>query len=347
MIQKRGVNTIKEILEIPTALERVIFQDSKNINKVASVIKKAKEVYFIGSGTAGHAALEANYLFSKFGLNHSNFVPASEFSNFASFLKKNSIIVAISQGGENIDIIEAVKTAKKQGCKIIGITNEMSSTLSNLSDFSLDILAGSEKSVVATKTYINQLATIILIVFQIRKKYQKGIKLLQETIIAISEILLKENQTKIQKLSKKLKNKEDFFAIGRGLNYPTALETSLKIKEACYIHAEGLAGGEFKHGVLAMVEKGFPCIIHTSNGNNEKSILLDAKNMSTKGALIIGVGSEKKKIFNVWLKTPKVDEVISPLTNIIPIQMLAYHLSLLRNINPDKPRNLVKSVKKH
>jgi glucosamine--fructose-6-phosphate aminotransferase (isomerizing) len=147
---------------------------------------------------------------------------------------------------------------------------------------------------------------------------------------------------KIKELAEKLKDEPNIFIIGRGLQYATALEAALKIKEVSYIHAEAFAGGELKHGTIAMIEKGTPCIVFVSE-ENEKEILSNAMEIKSRGSYIIGVASKRNEIFDFWIKTPEVNN-LNPIVQIIPIQILAYQLAVLRGLDPDHPRNLAKSV---
>src|SRR5680860_8998 len=335
---------IKEIKEIPEAIEKAVCQDNKKLKLIADLIKKSPNLFFVACGTAGHACLAGKYLFSSIGKS-TGFSAASEFKNFLPTLDKKTLLIAVSQSGETIDVIEAVKKAKEKGLKVLSLVNVMGSSLTRISDYVLMINAGPEKCVLATKSYLSQLSLIILLFYSIFGQYKKGEKDLKKISRQISQLLeSKLFITKIKKLSRKLSSTKHIYVIGRSFNYPTTLETALKIKEGCYIHTEAFAGGELKHGVIALIEKGTPCIIHLSKCEEEDNTLINAMELQSRGAYIIGIGPEKKKDFDFFIEVPGVEEIFSLLVNIIPILLLSYYIALEKGIDPDKPRNLAKSV---
>ena len=335
---------IKEIKEIPEAIEKAVCQDNKKLKLIAGLIKKSPNLFFVACGTAGHACLAGQYLFSSIGKS-TGFSAASEFKNFLPTLDKKTLLIAVSQSGETIDVIEAVKEAKEKGLKVLSLVNVMGSTLTRISDYVLMINAGPEKCVLATKSYLSQLSLIILLFYSIFNQHKKGEKDLKKISRQISQLLeSKLFISKIKKLARKLSSTKHIYVIGRSYNYPTTLETALKIKEGCYIHTEAFAGGELKHGVIALIEKGTPCIIHISKGEEEENTLINAMELKSRGACIIGIGSEKKKDFDFFIEVPEVEEFLSLLVNIIPILLLSYYIALEKGIDPDKPRNLAKSV---
>jgi glucosamine--fructose-6-phosphate aminotransferase (isomerizing) len=335
---------IKEIREIPEAIKKAVWQDEKKLKLATALIKKSSNLFFVACGTAGHACLAGQYLFSSVG-KPTNFSPASEFKNFLPTLDKKTLLIAVSQSGETIDVIEAVKKAKEKGIKVLSLVNVMGSTLTRISDYVLMINAGPEKCVLATKSYLSQLSLIILLFYSVFGQYKKGKKELKKISRQINQLL--ENKlfiSKIKRLARKLSSTKHIYVIGRSYNYPTTLETALKIKEGCYIHTEAFAGGELKHGVIALIEKGTPCIIHLSKGEEEDNTLINAMELKSRGAYIIGIGPEEKKDFDFFIETPEGEEIFSLLVNIVPIMLLSYYIALEKNINPDKPRNLAKSV---
>ena len=336
---------IKEIKEIPEAIKKAVWQDRKTLKLVADLIKKSSSVFFVACGTASHSCLAGQYLFSSLLERRTGFSVASEFKNFLPALDKNTLLIAVSQSGETIDTIEAVKRAKEKGIKVVSLVNVMGSTLTRISDYVLMINAGPEKCVLATKSYLAQLSLILLILFSVLGKDSEGERELKKISRQAAQLL--ENKkfiAQIEKLAKKLSVINHLFVIGRSYDYPTTLETALKIKEGCYIHTEAFAGGELKHGVIALIEKGTPCIIHLSKSEEEENTLINAMELQSRGAYIIGIGPEKKKDFDFFVTIPKVAEIFSPLINIIPIHLLSYFIALEKGIDPDKPRNLAKSV---
>jgi len=174
-------------------------------------------------------------------------------------------------------------------------------------------------------------------------KLNEGKRMVAKAARGVKEILDGENGAKIRALAKQLKDVDHLYAIGRGVNYPTALEAALKIKEVSYIHAEGFAGGELKHGVIALVEEGTPFMVFVASDRTRESVLSNAKEIKSRGAFIIGIAPEDNEVFDVWIKVPDVGPA-SPIVNVLPAQLLAYYLAVERGLDPDKPRNLAKSV---
>jgi len=336
---------MKEIKEDPEAIKRALWQDKKTLKAIVNLIKESPDIFFVACGTAGHACLLGQYLFSSLLKKKTRFSVASEFKNFLPSLDKKTLLIAISQSGETIDTIEAVKKAREKGLKVLSLVNVMGSSLTRISDYVLMINAGPEKCVLATKSYLSQISLILLILFSALGQDKKGEKELKKISHQINQLL--ENKkfiAQIKKLAKKLSSAEHIYTIGRSYNYPTSLETALKIKEGCYIHTEAFAGGELKHGVIALIEKGTPCIIHISKSEERDNTLINAMELKSRGAYIIGIGYDNQKDFDFFIEVPEVDEIFSPLVNIIPIHLLSYYIALEKGIDPDKPRNLAKSV---
>ncbi|MEM2955066.1 MAG: glutamine--fructose-6-phosphate transaminase (isomerizing) [Candidatus Nanoarchaeia archaeon] len=333
---------LKEICEQVETVQRAIQQDREIIEWVAGEIRNAKDVFFVACGSSYHACLSATYIFSQIAKFYVNAVLASEFKNYEHFLTKESLIIAVSQSGETADVLEAVRVAKKRGSKVISIVNVMGSSLTRYSDNFLMLNVGPEICVLSTKTYTSQLALLTLIAYALARKYDEGIKKLRYLWNVIYHLTSLRTREKIKELAESLKNKEHIFCIGRGLQYPTAMEAALKIKEVSYIHAEAFAGGELKHGTIALIEKDTPCIVFVS-GDNNKEIISNAMEIKSRGGYIIGVATENNEIFDFWIKVPEAND-LNPICQIIPIQILAYQLAILRGCDPDRPRNLAKAV---
>ncbi len=335
--------TIKEIMEQPQTISMAAVQDEAKIKQFSSMIKSAYGSFLIGCGTASYAALLGTYLFSKIVKKHINFVVASEFPDYQHFLTDKSLVIAVSQSGETADIMEAVETAKKHGSKVASIVNVMGSSLMRKSDYSFLMRAGPEISVVSTKAFTSQMAVLLLLAYATADRLGEGKRLLDETSEKINEILKPESLDKIKRLAERLKNEKHIYVIGKGANYPIALETALKIKEISYIHAEGFASGELKHGVIALIEKATPCIAIVSNDEHKKDVISGAMEVKARGGFIIGISPENNQAFDYWIKVPDCGDA-SPIANVIPAQLLAYYLAKLLNKDLDKPRNLAKSV---
>lgn len=334
---------LKEIYEQPGLISEISGESTIQAKKIADALKAAHGVYIVGCGTAGYAALTSQYLFSAVANRHVNAVIGSEFGYLQDFLAKKSAVLALSQSGETMDILESVKKAKNKGANIVALVNVVGSSLWRMADVKLPIGAGPEKGVASTKAFVCKLSHLILLSFAMVGKVRKGQRMLTRAAKAATEILKPTCVDKIVKLAKKLKNTEHIFVIGRGLSYPTALEAALKIKEISYIHAEGLAAGELKHGPLALVTKGTPCIVFVPNDETYGSNLAGAMEMKARGAYIIGISPKNHEVFDYYLPVKDVGEA-TIIPNIMVAQLLAYYLAIERGLDPDMPRNLAKSV---
>lgn len=334
---------LKEIYEQPEVLARIANYDDKEILSAAKMIKDAWGTYFTACGTAAHAGLAATYMFSLIAKRHVNFAVGSEFPYLEHFLVDRSLLIAASQSGETMDTLEAVRAAKRHDSKVLALVNVPGSSLTRLADKTLFLKAGSEKSVLSTKSYVAKLSVFLLLSYALNGGIKAGKKELRKVSEKLSKFLNNDLEKNIKSIAKELSTHQNIYLIGRGLNYPTALEGALKIKEASYIHAEGFAGGELKHGVIALIDKGTPCIAIVANDEAKESILSNAAELSSRGALIIGVSPENNEVFDRFIQVPDVG-CASTIANIIPLQLLAYYLTLEKGNDPDKPRNLAKSV---
>jgi len=333
---------LKEITEQTETINKAIAQDEISIKEVAELMKKARGIYLVGCGSSYHACLSAAYKFSSLAKMHVNVALASEFSNYKDFLIPESLVIAVSQSGETADVLEAVRAAKEKGAKIISIVNVMGSSLTRESDKALMMNSGPEICVLSTKTYTSQLTLLTLLAYAVAGKYEVGKKKLKDLVNYVYYLTSDNTRKYIKELAEKIKDSNHIYLIGRGLQYPTALEAALKIKEVSYIHAEGFAGGELKHGTIALIEKGIPCIVFSSE-QTEKEIISNAAELKVRGGYIIGVGPKNNEIFDIFIRVREAEEANS-ICQIIPIQILAYQLAVLRGCDPDRPRNLAKSV---
>ncbi|MHB1907626.1 MAG: glutamine--fructose-6-phosphate transaminase (isomerizing) [Nitrososphaerales archaeon] len=333
---------LKEIAEQVETIQKAAAQDREIINGIAETIRTAKGVFLVASGSSYHACLSASYLFAKLASFHINTVIASEFSQYEGFLKPETLVIAVSQSGETIDVLDAVKVAKQKGCHIVSIVNVMGSSLTQISNRTLLLNAGPEISVLSTKTYTAQLAVLSLLAYSLAGKYELGVQKLKFLWNIVYNLTAATTRSKIKELSSKLSSHEHVFVLGRGSLYATALEAALKIKEVSYIHAEAFAGGELKHGPIAMIKKGTPCIIFVSH-DEERMMLSNAMEVKSRGGYIIGIGPQPIESFDFFIKVPESNS-LNPIVDIIPIQILAYQLAVILGHDPDKPRNLAKSV---
>jgi len=336
---------IKEIHEEPRVIKSIALDGVDSARKLADLIKKAKGTFLIACGSASYAAVSAVYLFSKVAKTHVNFAVGSEFKYIEDFVVPKTLVIPISKSGESIDVIEPITKAKKEkGAKIASIVNVLGSTLYRMSDFNFLLGAGPEKAVVATKSFSAMLASIILTAYSLAGKAKDGQALLIKASLNVTKMLKTPYIKNVIKIANKLKNKEHIYIIGRGVAYTAALEATLKIKEATYIHAEAFPGGELKHGVIALIEKGTPAIVFAPNDETYEEIISNAQEIKARGGYIIGVGPKNNEVFDEFLETDDIKEA-TLLPQVTVAHLLGYYLSLAKgNIDPDKPRNLAKSV---
>jgi len=334
---------LKEIYEQPGIIKSIAGNDHSEILKMAALTKKAKGIYLVGCGSAYHASIAGSYLFSKVAKKHVGNAIGSEFGYHLDFLNKDSLVIAISQSGETMDILESVKKAKERGAKLASLVNVYGSSLFRISDYQMMIGAGVEKGVASTKALTGMISNLVLLSYASAGKTGEGQKVLIRASDSVKKILSPRSTKLIGMLTEKIRNAKDIYVIGRGLSYPAALEASLKIKEISYIHAEGLAAGELKHGPLALIEKGTPCIAFLPDDETYGANLAGAMEMRARGGFIIGISFKPHEVFDYYIPvTDAGPATIIP--NIVVAQLIAYQLTIERGYDADKPRNLAKSV---
>ncbi len=324
---------LKEIMEEPKVVRRLLLslkaEQKESFDKFVYLMKKAKKIMFVGAGTSYHASLLGVYYLHKCNINAQTII-ASEFEHFIG-VDKDTLVIAMSQSGETMDVIEALKYAKKNNAKIVSIVNVPYSTIQRMSEVSLNIAAGQEICVAATKSFVNQVTLLL----SIAQKFNFWINLdnLPEKIEQIH--VLKD---KIKKIAEDIYNYQDIYILGRGLSYPVAREIALKIKEISYIHAEGMMGGELKHGTIALIEKGTPVISLISN--KDHAMLSNTKEVEARGAKVIKIANEFEG--DIKINTDN-DGKFGILATIVG-QLLTYYIAQKKGLPIDKPRNLAKSV---
>ena len=327
---------IKEIKEEGKAVRRIINslnnEQHKKIIKLNEMIKNAKKVCFVASGTSYFASLLGVYFLNRVNIE-SQAIIASEFKHFIKIDEK-TLVIAISQSGETMDVLKALKFAKEKKAKIASIVNVPYSSVQRISDLSLEILAGQEICVAATKTFINQVSLLLYLA------NLNGLNVNLDTLHARIQETIDNNENKVEALAKTLCKKRDIYVLGRGFTYPIAREIALKLKEISYIHGEGMMGGELKHGTLALIEKGTPVISLISYNDHE--MISNTKEVEARGARVITISNKKETEPDFYLRTSK-DEKFAITATIIG-QLLAYYIAREKGLPIDKPRNLAKSV---
>lgn len=332
---------LKEIAEQPTILRSISESGRKDIQKAAALIKHAYGTYLIGCGTASYAALAGTYLFSKIAKHHVNHSIGSEFSYLVNFLTDKSLVIPLSQSGETIDTISAVDSAKEKKTQILAITNSVGSTLYRKADVNILLNAGPEKAVASTKAYTAKIAYLYLMAHELNGTFEKGVANLNTAIDTTSQLI--NNQEGIKQMVDAMQDKQHIFVLGRGVSYPAALESALKIKEVSYIHAEGFAAGELKHGVLALVEKGSPIILFNPHDETYEDTLSAAYEVRARGGYVIGLADKNHEAYDEFIHIADCGDC-TVIPNVVVAQLMGYYLALAKGYDPDKPRNLAKSV---
>ena len=334
---------LKEIMEQPQILEFVIQQDEKKFQSIAMDILRANQVIITACGTSRYASLVGRYLFSRVARKFADVVIASEFGYFADSVDKSTMVIAVSQSGETADVVEGIKVARMAGGQVLSIVNRPNSALESLSQCTISLNCGCEIGVAATKTFLSQLAAFYLVSFSMVNAFDEACSQVGAMHDKIAEALDCNNH-KIIKLAKQLKNKDDFYYLARGINFAVASEGALKLKEIAYVHAEGMPAGELKHGTMALIEEGTPVLGICPDDHTYDETMNNLMEVKARGAYIIGVSDRESDIYDFHIKIPRVDELLYPMVTVIPLQLLAYHMAVARGCDPDKPRNLAKSV---
>ena len=335
---------LKEIHEQPEVVKNTLMEYSE-IEKVTGNFSDFKRVCFVACGTSYHASLVGKYLFETLLGIPTDVVLSSEFIFSEPALDSETLVIFISQSGETADTLRALKIANKKSETLV-IVNVLGSTATREADHVIYSRAGPEIGVAATKTYVSQLICIYLLVITLN-----GDKELLDQIKKVPDHMKSaiENEELIIEIAKKYKEVTDFFFIGRGFSYPTALEGSLKLKEITYIHGEGYAAGELKHGPLALIDDDVPVLAVVPPGRSHDKTLSNIEEVKARGASVIAVGSSEDSVLKseahdfIGFKG-EISEIISPIPYVVPLQLLSYHISVERGIDPDKPKNLAKCV---
>jgi glutamine---fructose-6-phosphate transaminase (isomerizing) len=333
----------KEINEQPSVLRRLAAERLDEADQLAKMCAEASTVHFVGCGSAAHAAKAGEYLFSRIAARQANAVVGSEFGYLEDFLNARSLVVGFSQSGETIDLLDSMKAARKRGAQLAALVNVEGSSLYRLADHPILLSAGPERCVLATKSFTAKLGVLLLAAYAARGEIEVGRRLVEAAADEIQAFLTDGRVAEVRALAERIAEREHIYVIGRGMSYPLALEAALKVKEVSYIHAEGFAGGELKHGVIALIDEGTPCLVLAPNDETFRAIVSGAQEIKARGGYIIGVSPCASEVWDVHIPVADVGEATS-LVNAVPPQVLAYNLALLRGLDPDKPRNLAKSV---
>lgn len=336
----------------PRIVDEMILLDK--IKLQAQDLKGIEKIYIVACGTAYHAGVVGKYAIEKLAKIPVEVDVASEFRYRDPLISSKNLMIIISQSGETIDTLFALREAKKKGARVLSIVNVVGSSIARESDDVLYTWAGPEIAVASTKAYNTQLSAIYLIALDFA--YKKGeisletcrkyIAQLKEVPVAVEKVLL--NKTDIQKFSSMHYNAKSIFFIGRGLDYALSMEGSLKLKEISYIHSEAYAGGELKHGTIALIEKGTLVVCPMTQDTLLEKMISNIKEVKARGAVVMAITQEKntevEKVADMVIKIPDIDPVLAPIVAVTPMQLFAYYMAVEKGCDVDKPRNLAKSV---
>ncbi|MGI0037896.1 MAG: glutamine--fructose-6-phosphate transaminase (isomerizing) [Nitrososphaera sp.] len=333
--------TLKEINDQRLTVVHAGRQDEAMIQKFCDIVGAAKNIYITGSGTSYHSALIFKHMLARFGKIRAETVMSSEAQYALASMDSDSVLIAISQSGETADVLDSVRLAKSQGAKILSFVNVTTSSLARGSDAFLSTNCGPEIGVAATKSFTGQLALVYNVTDRLCNGCLGTSK--AEFAIAVENVLV--NQASIMKAAEHMKNATDIYLLGRSLHYPVALEGALKLKELAYVHAEGIAAGELKHGPLALMEKNTFVIMINPQDETYADTISNAHEIKARGATVVGISDVKDEVYDHWIEIPHLSQsAYYPMVEVIPLQILAYQMALANNADPDYPRNLAKSV---
>lgn len=354
MAEKMGYPhfTLKEIFQQPEAVHDTLRAATGELEKLVKLLLKAERIYIIACGTSYHAALVCKYALAKLADLSVEAVISSEFQESCRVDGK-TVILAITQSGETADTLKAVQVAKAGGAKVACLTNVVGSSITRESNIVCHIYAGPEVSVVATKTFAAQVAYLLLLAIRLARERSlpksKADELIKRLggISDVMRAVLTGVEPQVKKLARQYRSAQHIYLIGRGIGYPLVMEGALKLKEITYIHSEAMPAGELKHGTLALIDQGTPVIAAVPPGESRARMVSNIEEVKARGATVIAVaeeGDDVKGHVNEFIPIPPTEELFSPLLYIIPLQLLAYHITVELGQDPDRPRSLAKSV---
>ena len=352
----------KEIYEQPKGVEDTLMRrlDENGRIKLDDIkitkedLDRINKVYIVACGTAYHAGLVGKYAIEKFAKIPVIADIASEFRYSDPFVDENTLIIIVSQSGETADTLAALRDAKAKGARVLSITNVVGSSIARESDDIFYTWAGPEIAVASTKAYTTQLMAFYMIALNLamtkgsitEEEYFKMIDILKGMPSKVEKVL--ECDKFVEEIAAEIKDKNDIFYLGRGLDYALAMEGSLKIKEISYMHAEAFAAGELKHGTIALIEEGTPVIAIATQEQLFEKMVSNMQEVKARGAKVIAIveeyNKEVEKSADRVIYIPEVEDMFASITSVVPMQLLSYHVAKMRGCDIDKPRNLAKSV---
>jgi len=363
-IEKKGYDhfMLKEIYEQPESLGdtmrgRVEAESGRAIlgglSAFAKELTRTRRIVITACGTAWHAGLIGEYMFEDLARIPTEVEYASEFRYRNPIIDEGTVVIAISQSGETADTLAAVREARQKGALTLGIVNVVGSTIARETEAGVYLHAGPEIGVASTKAFTSQLTVLFLMTIflgRTRHMAQHQAAGIIESLQAVPEQVrhVLERAAQIEEIAARYKDRENWLYLGRGYNFPVALEGALKLKEISYVHAEGLPAAEMKHGPIALITEGMPVVFLANRGLQYDKIVSNIEEVRSRKGVVIAVATEGDheiaRCADHVIRVPDVDESLQPLLNVVPLQLLAYHVAVLRGCEVDKPRNLAKSV---
>lgn len=364
-IEKGGYEhfMLKEIFEQPNSIAdcmrgRLRAEEGKlvlgGIQEYANALTNAERIIIVACGTSWHAGLVAEYIIEDFCRIPVEVEYASEFRYRNPIIREGDIVIAISQSGETADTLAALELAKSKGAVILGVVNAVGSSISRITDEGAYLHAGPEIGVASTKAFTAQLTVLTMIALRIANR--KGTiteRKYHELLIELGSIPSKikkalEVNNKIKEISALFKDARNFIYLGRGYNFPVALEGALKLKEISYIHAEGYPAAEMKHGPIALIDEEMPVVFIATKDSSYEKVVSNIQEVKARKGRVIAIVTEGEdtitKMADFVIEVPHTSEALMPLVSVIPLQLLSYHIAVMRGCNVDQPRNLAKSV---
>ena len=319
----------------------------------AQQLMKANKVVLLGQGTALHSAMVGEYIFEQLAGIPAEVDYASEFRYRNPIVEEGTVVIAISQSGETLDTLEAMREARQRGALTLGLVNVVGSTIARETDAGVYLRVGPEIGVASTKAFVGQLATITMLAAFVGRQRTLSAETVSELLNQLERLpghiqgVIDQSEA-IRDVTAKYVNRENWLFLGRGFNFPVALEGALKLKEISYIHAEGMPAAEMKHGPIALIDDGMPVVFVATRNSQYEKVVSNIEEVRSRGGHVIAVATEgDEEIRNLCedvFYVPDVPEVLQPMLTVVPLQLLAYHAAVLRGKDVDKPRNLAKSV---
>jgi len=363
-IEKGGYDhfMLKEIMEQPEALEdamrgRALAEDSQivlgGLHTVMDALRDAKRIIIAACGTSWHAGLVGEYLIEKFARVPVEVEYASEFRYRDPILQDGDVVLVISQSGETADTLAAVREAQRQGVLCLGICNVVGSTIARETDAGVYLHAGPEIGVASTKAFTAQVTVLTMIALRLAEgrtlsagEMARNIQALQQVPEKVREVLAMNDE--IREMAHVYRYASNFLYLGRGYNFPVALEGALKLKEISYIHAEGYPAAEMKHGPIALIDRFMPVVFIAMKDSTYDKVLSNIEEVAARDGSVIAItdegNGELDDLCEYVLRIPQTEEFLSPLLTVVPLQLLSYHIAVMRGCHVDQPRNLAKSV---